>query len=111
MSESSIINDAEELLVFLYKEYLKPDFLYIDGEKLKIITKWSSDRLARAISHLYNEEFISLEGDKRFFQGFIVRGLLPDGTKTIERPKQFKKHFEHEIDLKFYKFSWGATEK
>lgn len=83
----------------------------LDEGNLQDITQWQPDRISRAVSHLYHKKFIALEGDTQFFKGFLITGLLPDGTETIETPDKFKRHFNHTIDLKFYKYSWGATEK
>ena len=107
----AITQDAEELLVFLYKEYTKPDFQGLSIEEIQKITNWVSDRISRAIAYLYQNKFISLEGDTDFFKGFIVMGLLPEGVNTIENKNKFKKHFNHVVDLKFYQYSWGASEK
>lgn len=107
----TITKDAEELLVFLYKEYTKPDFEGLSLEQIRKITNWASDRISRAIAYLSQNTFISLEGDTNFYKGFIIMGLLPEGVNTIENKNKFKKHFDHVIDLKFYQFSWGATEK
>ncbi|MBU1644450.1 MAG: hypothetical protein KKA62_05965 [Nanoarchaeota archaeon] len=107
----TITKDAEEVLVFLYKEYTKPDFVGLSLEQIHKITSWASDRISRAIAYLYQNKFISLEGDTNFFKGFIIMGLLPEGVNTVENKNKFKKHFNHVIDLKFYQFSWGASEK
>jgi len=36
---------------------------------------------------------------------------MEEGLNTVENKNKFKKHFNHVIDLKLYKFSWGASEK
>lgn len=107
----TITKDAEELLVFIYHEYTKPNFQGLSLGQLQKITSWTSDRISRAIAYLYQNRFIGLEGDTDFFIGFIIMGLLPEGVNTVENKNKFKKHFNHLIDLKFYQFSWGASEK
>jgi len=108
---TTITKDVEELLVFLHKEYTKPDFEGLSLDQIQKITSWASDRISRAIAYLYPNNFISLEGDTIFFKEFIIMGLLPEGVNIVENKNKFKKHFNHVIDLKFYQFSWGATEK
>lgn len=107
----TITKDAEELLVFLYKEYTKSDFEGLSLEQIQKITSWESDRISRATAYLHQNKFINLEGDTNFFKGFIIIGLLPEGVNTVENKNKFKKYFSHVVDLKFYQFSWGATEK
>ena len=106
-----IMKDAEEMMVYLYQQYIKPDFFYIDIEKIKNETKWEKPRIRKAIAYLSQKGFINLNGDKEFFKGFLILGLSPEGIQTIEDEKRFKTHFSHTIDLKIYKFSWGATER
>ena len=41
----------------------------------------------------------------------MINDISPEGIDVIENQKEFKKHFNHIIDLKFYKYSWGASER
>jgi len=104
----AISKDAAALLVFLYKEYTKPDFECLSLEQIQKITNWTSGRISQAITYLSQNTFISLEGDTNFFEGFIIMGLFPEGTNTFENKNKFKNRFNHVVDLKFYQFSLGC---
>jgi len=103
-----ISKDAEELLIFLYKEYIKPNFEGLSLEQIQKIINRASDRISRAIAYLSQNKFIILEGDTNFFKGFIIISLLPEGINTVENQNKFKKQFNHVVDLKIDQFSWGC---
>ena len=105
-----IQKDAEELLIYFYKEYTKendsriPSFEYILKK-----TNWTSERINRAIDYLNGKRFI----DVKYMLGgeILILGLTSDGIDAIENQEKFQYHFNHKINLGIYEFSWGASEK
>lgn len=103
--------DAGELLVYLYKRYLEGEHTN-QAEVIKE-TQWNANRINVAFNYLKDlgtlKCAISL-GNDNGVHNFFVHGLNPAGIDFIENKKQFKTHFNHTIDLKLYKFSWGREE-
>jgi len=106
--ERGIQKDAEELLVYMYKEYTKEDDYRIPSQEfIQKHTSWSDFRFRRAINYLTEKCLIStitFKGEE------VILRITSKGVDAIETPSKFKKHFNHEVDLKLYKFSWGASE-
>ena len=109
-----IQKDAEEILVYLYRERVAGKSIPQQEEIIKI-TKWDSIRVILALKYLVNKRWVY--GEDIQTMGEVVEDLImindisPEGIDVIENQKEFKKHFNHIIDLKFYKYSWGASER
>ena len=103
-----IQKDAEEILIYTYKHYTENSRVP-SREEICQNTKWDVSRIKRAIDYLLDKNFIKAT---KIAGGLpILHGVSADGVDVIENPKKFQKHFDHTIDLKFYKYSWGVTEK
>ena len=109
-----IQKDAEEILIYSYKQKLGGKGVP-EQEELQKMTGWELNRVIFAMEYLIRKGIINGEAiGPMGSQGTVFayfNDISPDGIDIIENPKKFEKHFEHTIDLKFYKFSWGAKEK
>ena len=107
-----IQSDASELLVLFYNKKTSGERTPEMHELLEI-THWERSRTENAVEYLIARNFIQgaikkMAGGSRIF---IIREIRSEGIDVIENPKEFKRHFNHEINLGIYKFSWGVSEK
>jgi len=105
-----IQKNAEEILVFIYKEKIAGNSMPHFSDILKL-TNWSNDELTFALEYLIRKNFI----DGRIAKGmgstktrFIsINDITPIGIDVIEDEAKTKHHFSHTINLGLYKFSWS----
>lgn len=109
-----IQNDAEEILVYSYKQKLEGKGVSEQAE-LEKITGWDRNKVIFAMEYLIRKGLMmgKVEGAMGHVSTAFAyfNDISPDGIDVIENQKKFEKHFEHTIDLKFYKFSWGSRER
>ncbi len=113
-SNSSIQNDAEEVLVYSYKQKIEGKGMPSQEELIKL-TRWDEKRVIFAMEFLIRKGLVSGEAIGAMgHQGTVFalfNDISPDGIEVIENPKQFEKYFNHTVNLGVYTFSWGAKEK
>ena len=108
-----IKEDAGELLVYAYRQYVSEE-KFVDAKDILTITKWDAGRINRAITYLEDLGAIKIQrylGNIDGVHGFFMRGLTPSGIQTIENSKEFERNFGFIINLGLVQFSWGAKEK
>ncbi len=103
-----IQKDAEELLVFCYKKYTTKHNLEKEPQfnELKFNTKWEDEKMHMALKYLLDKKLII-----RKYYPELHFLITTKGIDIIENASKFKRNFGHEVNLGFYKFSWGASEK
>jgi hypothetical protein len=110
-----IQKDAEELLIYCYKEKIAGKGVPSTQDELIEVTKWEPHRIFSALEYLIRKGLIlgELHGaiGRHGTVFVLINDISPDGIDIIENPKKFEQHFEHTVDIGFYKFSWGAKEK
>ncbi|MGV8168818.1 MAG: hypothetical protein ACP5N3_02070 [Candidatus Nanoarchaeia archaeon] len=110
----TIIKDAEELLVLIYKKKIAGEEM-IQFNDLLTLTRWESTRVINAIEYLLRKQFIDGRAVKTFGStktvAVFINDISPEGIDVIEDNDKFQRNFNHTINLGVYQFSWGAQER
>ena len=104
-----IQKDAEEILVYFYKEYIKTSQLPNMRQEFIKNSGWDVQRIKRAIAYLDGKGFI--EAKQMADGNYLILSIEPDGIDVIENESKFERQFNHKINLGLYEFSWGVKEK
>jgi hypothetical protein len=106
--------DAEEMLVYMYKQRLTGQPAPTVAQ-LTATTKWMPDRVIAALDFLLQRNFIEGKSVKAAptakATNVIVSGVSTDGIDLVESPAKFRKLFGHEMNLGLYKYSWTLVKK
>lgn len=105
-----IQEDAGELLLFLYQEFMKPNIRSVSKDSLERETGWEEHRLIKSVEYLTESGYIRTHWDRR--RDFHISRLYPLAINTIEDESRFKDSFCIEVGLPgIFKFSWKREER
>lgn len=83
----SIQKDADEILQFIYDEYVKHNVRVGPSHLLKKFSEWDGPQLDRAVKYLRDVgdiDIILTLGNQNGLQNFILRKITPQGIAKRE---------------------------
>ena len=109
-----IQNDAGELLVYIYNQYIEGKN-WIQAKDIINETVWEAGRINRALDYLRDLDIIKINlfmGNTGGVYNFGITGLNPSGIAIIENKEEFKSTFGIKIGIPgVFEFSWKREKK